>query len=130
MKSRETNCSKDNLFSRLKSAIKSSGLKQKELAKRVGVSAVTLSRYCSGTQTPNRATLNMLAATLGISPEWLLGEKETPTPIPDVAPIIPQNDAIDWKARAITAEGKLAAMKAMVAKLGDVTKDLTTLLND
>lgn len=36
----------------------------------------------------------------------------------------------EWKNRAVKAEKEFAAMKSMVAKLGDVTKDLTTLLND
>ncbi len=76
MKNQDKNSRVDNFSSRLSRAISASGLKQKELAKIVGIAEITLSRYKSGVQVPNKATLNMLASVLNVSPTWLSEGKE------------------------------------------------------
>ena len=104
-----------NFSSRLKGAIKSSGLKQKDLARRIGVSEITLSRYCAGTQTPTNSNLRLLAAEIGVSVAYLLGES-------DIVPIKPDltrndNEEINWKRRAIEAEERLMRLETILREL-------------
>lgn len=49
---------------RLKRSIADSDLKQKELAKRIGVSEITISRYCAGMQVPALGKLAAIAREL------------------------------------------------------------------
>ena len=105
-----------NFSSRLKSAIQTSGLKQKELAKRVGVSAVTLSRYCSGTQVPTNANLRLLAAEIGVSVAYLLGESDI-VPLKPAQENLPSDDNINWEKRAKDAEERLARLENILREL-------------
>lgn len=93
-----------------------SGLKQKELAKRIGVSEITISRYCSGTQVPAQDKLAAIAQELARPVAWFFGE-ESPllTPLP---PITAADDAdIDWKARALAAEERLQRIENILREL-------------
>ena len=119
MKNQEKNSLLDNFSSRLTWAISSSGLKQKELAKIVGVAEITISRYKSGVQTPNNATLNMLASVLNVSPEWLSTGKASMQPENIVATttIDTPTDNIDWKQRALNAEERLARLENILKEL-------------
>ncbi len=51
----------------LKELLKSRGIKQKWLAKKIGVSEVTISNWCTAKSTPNRENLNRLSEVLDIS---------------------------------------------------------------
>ncbi len=57
--------------------MRSSGLKQKELAKYVNITEQTISRYKRGTRLPDTEELFRLAIFLGVSIDWLLGRDET-----------------------------------------------------
>ena len=52
------------------------GLKQSELADLVGVSPAAISQWELGIKTPRKGNVAKLAAVLGVTPEYLLGEKE------------------------------------------------------
>lgn len=56
---------------RLRAAIERRGLKQKALARAVGVSSNSLSRYLMGDRAPGRPVILALARELGVSVTWL-----------------------------------------------------------
>lgn len=119
MKNQEKNSRLDDFSSRLTWAISSSELKQKELAKIVGVAEITISRYKSGVQMPNKATLNMLASVLNVSPEWL-STGEEPVQQENIVAATTNTtptDNIDWKQRALNAEERLARLENILKEL-------------
>lgn len=61
---------------RLKRAIRQRGMTRKELSEKVGVSEVSMSRYCAGTRTPNAENLLAIAFVLNVSADYLLGLDE------------------------------------------------------
>lgn len=80
-----------NVFAkRLNELIEGSGLKKKEIAEMVGISAPTLSHYLSGNNEPRADVLVKLANYFGVSVGWLLGE--TDEKYPDKAKQIDFND--------------------------------------
>ena len=93
MKKQAQNSLADNFSVRLARAISSSNLKQKDIAKQVGIAEITISRYKGGKQTPNKATLNMLASVLKVSPEWLACETDENQPKIIVEPTKPKKDS-------------------------------------
>lgn len=119
MKNQDRNSRLDNFSSRLSHVISSSKLKQKDLAKLVGVAEITISRYKSGAQTPNNATLNMLASVLNVSPAWLSSGKEPTQPENIVATTTTDTSAdnTDWKQRALNAEERLARLETILKEL-------------
>ena len=58
---------------RLKEELVRNGMKQRDLADRVSVSEVSMSRYCSGTRTPRDPILVEIARVLNTTPEYLTG---------------------------------------------------------
>jgi len=58
---------------RLRSAIKESGIPQKEIAKAIGVSAQTVSKYMKENIFPALDTLAKLCAFLDVSSDFILG---------------------------------------------------------
>lgn len=58
---------------RLRAAIKESGIPQKEIAKAIGVSAQTVSKYMKENIFPALDTLSKLCAFLDISADYVLG---------------------------------------------------------
>ena len=66
--------------SRLKSAIKSSGLKQVQLAEKINVTATSISYYAKHGRVPEWDILVKIADLLGVSTDWLLtGKGPKPT---------------------------------------------------
>lgn len=64
----------DNTFSiRLKTAMKSIGLNQKQLAEKIGVTPQSISYYCNGARLPDVDILRLLANCLDVSADYLLG---------------------------------------------------------
>ena len=61
---------------RLREEIKNCGLTQKEIAKAIGVSPQTVSRYMHGDIFPALDTLARLCRLLDISSDYILGIKE------------------------------------------------------
>ena len=62
-----------NIQSRLRTAIKESGIQQKEIARLVGVSAQTVSKYMKTDVFPALDTLAKLCAVLDVSADYILG---------------------------------------------------------
>jgi len=58
---------------RLREAIKNSGIPQKEIAKMIGVSAQTVSKYMNANVYPALDTLAKLCKCLEISSDYILG---------------------------------------------------------
>lgn len=56
---------------RLKEELVINNIKQRDLANRVGVTEVSMSRYCNGTRMPRRHILVKIASVLNITPEYL-----------------------------------------------------------
>lgn len=110
---------------RLKQAISASGLKQKEIAKRIGVSEITISRYCKGTQTPTNANLSALADVLNVPLSTLVDTPTTTTTIEQVAPTITTDETASqscdncetWKRRALAAEERLQRIETILREL-------------
>lgn len=55
---------------RLNQILAARRLAQLQLASMVGVSASTISKWCTGTQTPEHETLEHLARVVNVTPEW------------------------------------------------------------
>ena len=66
---------------KLRTELGKRGITQRELAKRMGISEITVSRYFSGDRFPNGHLLDLLAAELRTTPEYLadLDILETPS---------------------------------------------------
>ena len=58
---------------RLKEELLRNRMKQRDLADRISVSEVSVSRYCNGTRTPRRPILVKMAMALNTTPEYLTG---------------------------------------------------------
>ena len=58
---------------RFKEEMIKSGMKQKELAQKVGVTEVSISRYVSGERQPRGIILVKIAEALSTTPEYLCG---------------------------------------------------------
>lgn len=63
-----------NFRTRTETLLKSRGMTQRDLAARLGVSEVTVSRWLNGERNPSVQTLKRLAEILGTTPDDLLGE--------------------------------------------------------
>lgn len=59
-------------YNRLKEARKFKGLRQEDLAARIGVAGPTLSQYENGKGAPDLETLQKIIALTGVNPAWLL----------------------------------------------------------
>ncbi len=62
-----------NIQIRLRTAIKESGIQQKEIARLVGVSAQTVSKYMKTDVFPALDTLAKLCIVLDVSADYILG---------------------------------------------------------
>lgn len=58
---------------RLKIALAIRGIKQNQLAKKIGVTAVTIHRYIIDERCPDGETIIKICKELNISADWLLG---------------------------------------------------------
>lgn len=66
-----------NIFvKRLQSLLEEKDIKQKELAQKVGVSEVTISRYLNGDRTPRMDVVVKISKELGVTTDYLLGEND------------------------------------------------------
>ena len=71
METRDLNLQKIQI--RLRQAIKESGIPQKEIAKEIGVSAQTVSKYMRADVFPALDTLAKLCRLLDVSADYILG---------------------------------------------------------
>lgn len=72
-KKKISNKSTEIFISRLDQARKEKGLTQRELANRVGVTEVSMSRYINGARVPSGPIVVNIAKALGISVDYLVG---------------------------------------------------------
>lgn len=66
---------------RINSAL-ANNMKQKDLAKILGVTDNTISYYCSGTRTPKVDQLALIARAVNVTTDYLLGLTDDPNPTP------------------------------------------------
>ena len=66
----------ENIQKRLRESIKLSGIPQKEIAKAIGVSAQTVSKYMKLNIFPALDTLAKICKLLDVSSDYILGIKE------------------------------------------------------
>ena len=57
---------------RLRSARRERGMSQEDLARRVGISMISISRLERGVHRPKHQNLEAIARELGVSPSWIL----------------------------------------------------------
>lgn len=70
----------DDFIKRLQQLLEKKDISQRELAKRVGVSEVTISRYMSGERNPRIEIVRKMADVLSVTTDYLLGNSnETQT---------------------------------------------------
>lgn len=72
---------------RIEKALLSRNMKQKDLAKILGVTDNTVSYYVSGKRTPNTEQIIKIATSLNISADWLLGLSDVQKPDTNVQAI-------------------------------------------
>lgn len=66
------------IIARIKYLMKELGLRQVQLAERIGVDTSNLSKYLNGHMPLSDALLNRLVVNLGVSKQWLLDGKDLP----------------------------------------------------
>lgn len=107
----------EDFSARLASELKSSGLKQADIAARLDVSEGSVSGWIKGTSKPYRKTVDALAALLGVRAEWLregrtpraateqMVEEAAPGTIPPASPAAAPGDqaAIAQELRSIAS---------------------------
>lgn len=64
---------------RIKAAMDSKGISQRELAKECKITEATMSRYLNGKRIPKATMLLIIANTLGVSVDYLLGNENNNT---------------------------------------------------
>lgn len=69
--------------SRLRRAMKSKGIKQKDLAKKAGLNESTLSNYLSGKRHATDKNMYALATALNVDIRWLMGYRDDVGDAPD-----------------------------------------------
>lgn len=73
---------KKTVGNRLNSALALRDMKQKELAKALGVTDNTVSYFCSGSRLPNTQQIITISEVLCVSSDYLLGLSDDPSPCP------------------------------------------------
>lgn len=69
----------DIIGKRINSALAEKDIKQKELAKKIGVNDNVISYWCSGSRTPNTQQIIQICNVLGVSADYLLGLSDVAT---------------------------------------------------
>lgn len=69
--------SKNITGERISELLRKKDMSQRELAKRAGVTEVSMSRYISGDRVPKALYLSNIANVLGTTTEYLLGKEES-----------------------------------------------------
>lgn len=63
----------EKISNRLNELLRMSGDSRREMARKSGISATTISRYISGIQEPSSGRAGDIATAYGVSPAWVLG---------------------------------------------------------
>jgi transcriptional regulator with XRE-family HTH domain len=112
----------DKIFSiRLNLAMVENNLKQVDLCNKTGIGKSAMSQYLSGSFVPKNDRIYLLAKTLNVSPEWLIGYDSEKQPEPKPSNVISISDPmpldIDPAARQLLEERKVLASKTNKANL-------------
>lgn len=120
---------KKELGSRINNALSMRGKKQKDLAEELGVTANTISYFCSGSRTPNIEQLVKISTFLDVTTDYLLGKTNDPDIVPTAADELGlSTDAICWIKRKSSDPIFGAEFCAMFSKLIE-TDDFQTLID-
>ena len=82
------------------------GLKQEELAEKLGVSAQAVSKWENDQTCPDISLLPLLAKTLGVTVDELLSGKEESAPAVQIIPVSERKDINDMMLRIIIKSAK------------------------
>ena len=74
----DKNVDKTEFVKRLSDGMDKSGLKQVQIADRVGITDVSVCLYKDGIRIPRGDLIGRLCKAIGITPNWLYGWEETP----------------------------------------------------
>lgn len=61
----------ETLGMRLRAFLKDHGLRQKDLAKWIGITTASMSQFCNDLAKPSSRTIRDISAALGVNEEWL-----------------------------------------------------------
>lgn len=87
----------DEFKDRLRIAMETAGLKQKDLAAITGINPGSLSRYLQGTVIPRDDSIKGIADALGIDVGWLAGDKRSNGGSLELISLFDKLDALDKK---------------------------------
>ena len=68
----------DNLGNRITDLLEARKMTQRDLARKVGISDATMSRYINNERTPDVVICNNIAKVLGVTVDFLLGKENNP----------------------------------------------------
>lgn len=69
----------DNFIKNLSALLEEKNITQRELAEKINVTEVTISRYLSGERSPRIEIVSKIAEFFGVSIDYLLGKQKTST---------------------------------------------------
>lgn len=101
------NTDNDIRLIRLQNAFRNSGMSQKELCAKTGITTGALSSYLSGRYFPKQNTLSKIAAGLGVSLSYLMGLDESADNAPKN-----QGNIYTYQARAVPILGDISSTGA------------------
>lgn len=100
---------KDDIFARkLRNLLKEKGISQRELARRTGITAATICRYCNGSKTPGSKAIIKIAEALDVGTDYLLGTDTKISSYSDAMTAVRTN-AMKW-----TKEQKMRLIEALI----------------
>lgn len=99
----------DTLGKRILRLINEQNLTQKELARRVGTTEVSIGRYINGKREPNATVLGDIARVLDVTTDYLLGLSTSP----DIEDEDPQIKILARSAKSLTPE-QLKTVQAVI----------------
>lgn len=92
---------------RINAALASANMKQKELAKAIGVTDNTISYFVSGSRVPNTEQIIEIAASLGVSTDYLLGVSDVQSTDTDLQAVCEYTGLSEKAARFLHEETKI-----------------------
>ena len=107
----------ENLIgNRIHKLLKENNISQRVLAKRIGSTEASVSRYINGTRTPDARTINKIAKALNVTMEFLLGQEENNTV--DEIKII--KSLIERNARNISSQEREKIIEMLYKHKGEI----------
>lgn len=125
----KTNREKQVFAKNLRALLASKGISQAEMARFMGVKGSSAFAWTAGNSLPRMDKINKLALWLGVSTDFLLGEKTKPkhttTPIDDMLREMFKKDpqTLDALTRGSYAEGVLQSDNGKVYNLSDADRE-------